>query len=473
MAETHVSAADLKVVDLKKELEKRGCSKSGNKAQLIERLKQSLQQEGHTLDSYFGEKVAAQKHSSEVSGQDMARWCNLMAKKPNEETTPTQEPTKETPPPSSTTPTPVKEQHPPPEEREEANHVTPESQPNQNGNKAQVPVEKEEVKPSTIEPKPTTVEKKVEESKPVAIAQPVVEKKVEEETVAKLDIAEPIVDDILDSKGSPLSFHADGDGELPITSETKPETTEKANTFSPVKEKFNKKDIVVDGVDQKSREEVQSTFVFEPAMLEPRHQLQSTLRRLSSGGRSGTRKRQWVDEVRNQPNQKIFVVSWETIKAMDLPNVSDVEEDVLAGQLDGPGRRRKIVPVGGGGDSGDYSQESAGEGPDAMDTVCFHFWFSNVFIVLILFFYFTKQLELTVEERGDDLCDNADADNENKSKRKTSLGSNAPLVTLEVDEPKRAKRQVSPSRHEPTNILHIEYFDEFQTFIAVVIFFSF
>ena len=53
MADTPKKLKDLKVADLKVELEKRGLEKNGLKADLIERLRVAVEEEGHDPDEYF------------------------------------------------------------------------------------------------------------------------------------------------------------------------------------------------------------------------------------------------------------------------------------------------------------------------------------------------------------------------------------------------------------------------------------
>ena len=53
MADTPKKLKDLKVADLKVELEKRGLEKNGLKADLIERLRVAIVEEGHNSEEYF------------------------------------------------------------------------------------------------------------------------------------------------------------------------------------------------------------------------------------------------------------------------------------------------------------------------------------------------------------------------------------------------------------------------------------
>ena len=75
MADTPKKLKDLKVADLKVELEKRGLEKNGLKADLIERLRVAIEEEGHNSEEYFfneedNEEESQEKIDSEETEND-------------------------------------------------------------------------------------------------------------------------------------------------------------------------------------------------------------------------------------------------------------------------------------------------------------------------------------------------------------------------------------------------------------------
>ena len=71
MADTPKKLKDLKVADLKVELEKRGLEKNGLKADLIERLRVAVEEEGHDPDEYFFNDDEGKIEDNELNEEKM------------------------------------------------------------------------------------------------------------------------------------------------------------------------------------------------------------------------------------------------------------------------------------------------------------------------------------------------------------------------------------------------------------------
>ena len=73
MADSPKKLKDLKVADLKVELEKRGLAINGTKPVLIERLKGALEEEGHVAEEYnFNEEEKVEEATVEEVETDKA-----------------------------------------------------------------------------------------------------------------------------------------------------------------------------------------------------------------------------------------------------------------------------------------------------------------------------------------------------------------------------------------------------------------